>query len=85
MANGSYDYLFVSHFIDPAAHRFHRETRTSWVNSRWHANSVGGGTPERRFVDAVKAFGETYRAALRQGFRNRLDGGAPGLKFAFER
>ncbi len=83
--NGSYDYLFVSHFIDPAGHRFPRETRTSWVNSRWHANSVGDGTPERRFVDAVKAFGETYRVALRQGFRNRLGAGAPGLTFAFER
>ena len=83
--NGSYDYLFVSHFVDPAAYGFPRETRTSWVNSRWHANSVADGTPERRFIDAVKAFGETYRAALRKGFRGRLDNGVPQPKFDFQR
>lgn len=83
--NGPYDYLFVSHLVDPAFHGFPRETKTSWLNSRWHANAVADGTPERRFVDAVKAFGKKYRAAMREGFRGRLDGSAPNLKFSFER
>ena len=46
---------------------------------------IGEGTPRRRFVDAVKAYGERYREAVRKGFRKRLGEGVPGLEFAFER
>ena len=55
--------------------------------------SDGGGF--RRQREAPKApisrlrskmtFGETYRDAVRNGFRNRLGGGASNLKFEFQR
>ena len=82
--NDAYDYLEVAHFVNPAAFGFPPERGTRWVESRWHRNAVEG-TPRRAFVDAVKAFGETYREAFRQGFRGRLASGAPGLKFSFAR
>ena len=82
--NDSHDYLLVSHFLDPVAYGFPPERRTRWVESRWHRNAVDG-TPRRAFVDAVKAFGETYRGAVRNGFRNRLGTGALNLKFDFQR
>ena len=82
--NDAYDFLTVAHFVNPAAFGFPPERGTRWVESKWHKNAVDG-TPRRAFVDAVKAFGEKYREAVRQGFRGRLDGGAPGLKFSFAR
>ena len=80
--NDSHDYMLVSHFLDPVAHGFTPERGKRWVESQWHVNAVDG-TPRRGFVDAVKAFGETYREAVRQGFRGRLNSGAPGLKFEY--
>ena len=81
--NDSHDYMLVSHFLDPAAHGFASERGTRWVESQWHRNAVDG-TPRRAFVDAVKAFGKTYREAVRNGFRNRLGAGASNLKFDFQ-
>ena len=80
--NDAYDFLTVAHFMNPAAFGFPPERRTRWVESKWHKNAVDG-TPRRAFVDAVKAFGETYREAVRQAFRGRLASGAPGPKFFF--
>lgn len=82
--NDSHDYLLVAHFVDPAAYGFPAERGKRWRESKWHVNSVGDGTPRRRFVDALKAFGEKYREAVRKGFSNRLGTGGTGLKFAFE-
>ena len=83
--NDSTDYMLVSLFIDPVAFGFPPERGKRWVESQWHVNAVGDGTPRRGFVDAMKAFGNKYREAVRRGFRSRLDAGAPDLKFAFER
>ena len=80
--NDAYDFLTVAHFVNPSAFGFPPERRTRWVESKWHKNAVDG-TSRSAFVDAVKAFGETYREAVRQGFRGRLASGAPGLKFFF--
>lgn len=82
--NDGYDFLVVGHFVNPVAFGFLPERGVRWVESKWHSNAVDG-TARRAFVDAVKAFGEKYREAVRQGFRGRLDGGAPSLEFAFER
>ena len=83
--NDSYDYMLVSLFMDPVAFGFAPERGKRSVESKWHVNAVGEGTPRRRFVDAVKAYGERYREAVRKGFRKRLGEGVPGLEFAFER
>ena len=83
--NDSFDFILVFHFFDPAAYGFPPERGKRWVESKWHVNAVGDGTPRRRFVDAVKAFGDKYREAVRKGFRSRLGAEAPGLEFAFER
>ena len=83
--NDSTDYMLVSLFVDPAAFGFAPERGKRWVESQWHVNAVGEGTPRRRFIDAMKAFGNKYREAVRNGFRSRLDAGAPDLKFTFER
>ena len=80
--NDAYDFLSIAHFLNPAAYGFPPERGTRWVESRWHRNAVDG-TPRRAFVDAVKAFGAKYREAVRQGFRGRLNGGTPGLKFEY--
>lgn len=80
--NDTYDFLDVAHFVNPAAFGFPPERGKRWVESEWHKNAVDG-TPRRAFVDAVKAFGEKYREAFRQGFRGRLASGAPGLKFEY--
>ena len=80
--NDAYDFLSVAHFLNPAAYGFPPERGTRWVESKWHRNAVDG-TPRRGFVDAVKAFGEKYREAVRQGFRGRLNSGAPSLKFEY--
>ena len=45
---------------------------------------AGDGTPRRGFVDAAKAYGERYREAVRDGFRNRLGAGTSNLKFDFQ-
>ena len=82
--NDAYDFLLVAHFVNPAVFGFPPERGTRWVESKWHKNAVDG-TPRRAFVDAVKAFGETYREAVRQGFRGRLDSGTPELKFSFKK
>ena len=82
--NDAYDFLIVGHFVNPAAFGFPPEQVTRWVESKWHRSAVDG-TPRRAFIDAVKAFGETYRETVRQGFRGRLASGAPGLKFSFAR
>lgn len=83
--NDAVDFLQVSHYINPTAYGFPAERERSWIQSAWHANAVGDGSPRRRFVDAVKTFGEKYRDAVRKGFRNRLGSGESGLKFSFER
>ena len=49
-----------------------------------HPNAVVDGSPRRKFIDAIKAYGEKYRDAVRNGFKNRLDSGMSGLKFVFE-
>lgn len=82
--NDSHDYMLVSHFLDPAAFGFPPERGKRWVESQWHRNAVDG-SPRRGFVDEVKAFGAKYREAVRNGFRNRLDAGATGLKLDFQR
>lgn len=82
--NDAYDFLLVAHFVYPAAFGFPPERGTRWVESKWHKNAVDG-TPRRAFVDAVKAFGETYREAVRNGFRGRPGAGASNLKFEFQR
>ena len=46
--------------------------------------ALGDGTPRRGFVDAVKAHGERYREAVRNGFRNRLGAGTSNLQFDFQ-
>ena len=71
-------------FTDPVAFGFAPEHGKRWVESKWHVNALGDGTPRRRFIDAMKAFGDKYRDAVRSGFRNRLRAGASGLKFVFE-
>ena len=83
--NDSLDYMLVSQFFDPAAYGFPAERGKRWVESKWHVKAVGDGTARRRFVDAVKAHGETYRDAVRDGFRNRLGDEASNLKFDFQR
>ena len=82
--NDSFDYMRVSHFLDPVAFGFPPERGKRWVESKWHVSALGDGSPRRRFVDAIKAYGEKFRDAVRYGFRNRLDSGAPDLKFVFE-
>ena len=82
--NDSSDYLLVAHSADPAAYGFAPERGKRWTESKWHATAVGEGSPRRRFIDAVKAFGGKYRDAVRNGFRNRLGAGVSGLKFKFE-
>ncbi len=82
--NDAYDYLWVYHFVNPAAFGFPPERGARWVESKWHRSAVDG-MPRRAFIDAVKAFGETYRDAFRQGFRGRLSDTASGLKFSFAR
>ena len=81
--NDSYGYMLVANFLDPAVFGFPEERGERWVESQWHVNAVGDGTPRRKFVDAVKAFGDKYRDAVRTGFRNRLGAGPPGLTFTF--
>ena len=83
--NDSTDFLLVSHFVDPAGFGFPEERGRRWTESRWHMTAVGAGTPRREFVDAVKYYGERYRDAVRNGFRNRLTDGASNLKFDFQR
>ena len=83
--NDSHDFMLVAHFVDPAVYGFPPERGKRWAESEWHVSAVGEGTPRRRFVDAVKAFGQEYRKAVHDGFRNRSSGEASGLKFAFER
>ncbi len=83
--NDSHDYMLVSHFVDPVAYGFPPERGKRWVESKWHVRAVGEDTPRRRFVDAVKAHGERYRDAVRDGFRNRLGAGASNLRFDFQR
>ena len=81
--NDSSDYLLVAHSADPAAYGFPPEQGKRWTESQWHASAATDGTPRRGFIDAMKAFGEKYREAVRKGFRNRLGAGASGLKFKF--
>ena len=82
--NDPTDFLLVSHFVDPAAFGFSEERGRRWTESRWHMTALGDGTPRRGFVDAVKAHGERYREAVRNGFRNRLGDGASNLRFDFQ-
>ena len=82
--NDAFDYMFVSHFVDPAAYGFPAERGKPWRGSKWHVNAVGEDTPRRRFVDALKAFGGKYREAVRKGFSNQLGAGAPALRFDFQ-
>ena len=82
--NDSYGYMLVANFFDPAAFGFPEERGKRWVESQWHVNAVGDGMPRRKFVDAVKAFGDKYRDAVRTGFRNRLGAGPSGLTFTFD-
>ena len=83
--NDAFDYMLVSHFVDPAAYGFPAELGKSWRQSMWHVNAVGEDTPHRRFVDALKAFGGKYREAVREGFSNKLGAGASNLRFDFQR
>ena len=81
--NDSYGYMLVANFFDPAAFGFPEERGKRWVESQWHKNAVDG-TTRRAFVDAVKAFGDKYREAVRTGFRNRLGAGPPVPAFTFD-
>ena len=80
--NDATDYIAVYHFMNPAGYGFPAEHRRAWVRSAWHPNAVREGTPRHGFVAAVQAFGEKYRAVLRDGLRNRMQ--APVPKFAFD-
>ena len=83
--NDYQDYILVYHFIDPGAFGFAPEREKRWMESEWHANAVGEGSPRRKFIDAIRAYGEKYRDAVRKGFGNRLGSGTSDLNFAFER
>lgn len=78
------DFLSVTYYINPTAHGLPADRDRLWIDSDWHVEAIGDGSDRRRFVDAVKAFGEKYRDAVRKGFRSRLGGGQPGLKFSFK-
>ena len=79
------DFLSVTYYVNPTAYGLPADRDRRWVDSNWHVEAVAGGSDRRRFIDAVKAFGDKYRDAVRKGFRNRLGGELSGLKFSFDR
>ncbi len=81
--NDASDYFRVAHYANPAAYGLPRERFRRWIESDWHADAIEESPRRKKFVDAAKAFGAKYRDAVRSGFRNRLGGGVPGLKFEF--
>lgn len=78
------DFLSVAYYINPTAHGLPADRDRLWIDSGWHVEAVGDASDRRRFIDAVKAFGEKYHDAVRKGFRNRLGSGMSGLKFSFK-
>ena len=72
--NDSTDYLLILHFVDPANHGFPPERGRSWNRSYWHASAIRDGSSRQKLIDAIKSFGERYREAVHNGFRNRLAG-----------
>ena len=79
--NDSPRFLNIGHFINPAAYGFPALSERNWTESVWHRDYM---PPEyQAFVDAVKAFGEKYREAVRAGFRKKLEAVDPGLEFVY--
>ena len=81
--NDASDFIRVAHYANPAAYGFPRERFRRWVENDWHVEAIDQSPRRKNFVEAAKAFGAKYREAVRAGFRNRLGGAVPGLKFEF--
>ena len=81
--NDASDYLRIAHYANPAAYGFARERPRRWAESDWHSDMIDESPRRKKFVEDAKAFGASYRDAVRSGFRNRLGNGVAGVRFEF--